>query len=104
MDVATGSQAWRGHPQSSGTPVSPPPDAAPCKTVTINGLPWRTVLGVPVQERSAGRSGRDEVARLAPPERLDVVHELVGESRNGLPARPGDVRREDEVREVDDAH
>ena len=37
-------------------------------------------------------------------ERLDVVDELIGDSLNRLRARPGDMRREDEVRLVDETH
>src|SRR6185503_17993175 len=35
-------------------------------------------------------SGRNDVARAARPERLDVVDELIGQALDGFLARPGD--------------
>ena len=44
---------------------------------------------------------RDDVARRAGDERLDVVDELVGEDLHRPLAGPGDVRREDEIGQVE---
>ena len=39
----------------------------------------------------------DDVLRLARHERLDIVDELIGEDLHRLLARPGDVRRHDQI-------
>src|SRR3972149_5216006 len=48
----------------------------------------------------AKRISDDAVSRRAADECLDVVDQLVGHDLHGVAARPGDVRRQDEVGQI----